>query len=105
MAFAESNRRSGQVNHRLPLAAGESGRHGEVRFADEFSNRRESVAKMIDRLGAKPGKLAFLYEAGPSVYGLHRQTTMMGRDWVVVAPSLAPTRPGDLPTISLNKPA
>jgi len=105
MAFAESNRRSGQVNHRLPLAAGESGRHGEVRFADEFSNRRESVAKMIDRLGAKPGKLAFLYEAGRSVHGLRRQTTMMGRDWVVVAPSLSPTRPGDLPTISLNKPA
>ncbi|MGO9237574.1 MAG: hypothetical protein ACLP4V_27120 [Methylocella sp.] len=40
---------------------------------------------MIDHLGAKPGKLAFLYEAGPSVYGLHRQTTMMGRDWVVVS--------------------
>jgi hypothetical protein len=55
---------------------------------------------MIDRLGAKPGKLAFLYEAC-----LRRQTTMMGRDWVVVAPLLSPTRPGDLPTISLNKPA
>jgi hypothetical protein len=78
---------------------------GEVRFAGEISNRRQSVAKMIDRLGAKPGKLAFLYEAGRSVHGLHRQTTMMGRHWVVVAPSLAPTRPGDLPTISLNKPA
>ena len=76
MAFAESNRRSGRVNHRLPLVVGESGRHGEVRFADEFSNRRQSVAKMIDRLGAKPGKLAFLYEAGRSVHGLRRQTTM-----------------------------
>ncbi len=73
------------MNPRLPLVVGESGRCGEVRFAGEISNRRESVAKMIDHLGAKPGKLAFLYEAGPSVYGLHRQTTMMGRDWVVVS--------------------
>jgi len=40
---------------------------------------------MIDRLGAKPGNLAFLYEAGPSVYGLHWQTTMKGRDWVIVS--------------------
>jgi len=105
MAFAESNRRSGQVNHRLPLAAGESGRHGEVRFAGEFSNRRESVAKMIDRLGAKHGILTFFYEAGPCVFGLHRQTTIMGCDWVVVAPSLVPTPRGGLPTLSLNKPA
>jgi hypothetical protein len=65
---------------------------GEVRFAWEISNQRQSVAKMIDRLGAKPGKLAFLYEAGRSVHGPRRQTTMMGRHWVVVAPSLAPTR-------------
>jgi len=98
MAFAESNRRSGRVNHRLPLVAGESGRHGEVRFADEFSNRRESVAKMIDRLGAKHGILTFFYEAGPCVFGLHLQTTIMGCDWVVVARSL-------VPTLSLNKPA
>ena len=100
----ENKGRPGRVNLRLPLVVGESGRRGEVCFEGEISNRRETVAKMIDRLGAKHGKLASFYEAGSCVFGLHRQTIMMARDWVIVAESLVLTRPGDLPTISLNNP-
>ncbi len=79
----------------ISVAVAKSGRRGEVRFFGEIPNRPESVAKIIDRLGAKHGKLAFCYEAGPCGYGLHRQITMLGHDCVVVAPSLVPTRLGD----------
>src|SRR6202040_2282555 len=61
----------------------------------KIPSRPESVAKMVDRLAEKHGKLAFCYEAGPCGHGLHRQVTKLGHDCVVVAPSLVPTRPGD----------
>ncbi len=79
----------------ISVAVAESGRRGEVRFAGKIPSRPELVAKMVDRLAEKHGKLAFWYEAGPCGYGLHRQVTMLGHDCVVVAPSLVPTRPGD----------
>ena len=79
----------------ISVAVAESGRRGEVRFVGEIPNRPESVAKLIDRLGAKRGKLAFCNEAGPCGYALHRQIAMLRHDCVVVAPSLVPTRPGD----------
>ncbi|PZR83308.1 MAG: hypothetical protein DLM68_14500 [Hyphomicrobiales bacterium] len=106
-------RRDGYAQEHDLVAIAEGGRRGEVRFVGEILSRPDSVAKMVDRLAAKHGKLAFCYEAGPCGYGLHRQVTMLGRSWpkvpageacwngqrrddcVVVAPSLVPTRPGD----------
>lgn len=79
----------------ISVAIAEGGRRGEVRFIGEIPSRPEAVAKMVDRLVAKHGKLAFCYEAGPCGYGLYRQIAMLGRECVVVAPSLVPTRPGD----------
>lgn len=79
----------------ISVAIAESGRRGEVRFVGEIPSRPESVAKLLARLGAKHGRLAFCYEAGPCGYGLDRQITMAGHECVVVAPSLVPTRPGD----------
>lgn len=78
----------------ISVAIAESGRRGEVRFVGEIPSRPDSVAKLLVRLGAKHGRLAFCYEAGPCGYGLHRQITMAGHDCVVVA-SLVPMRPGD----------
>lgn len=79
----------------ISVAIAESGRRGEVRFIGEIPSRPEALAKMIDRLAAKHGKLAFCYEAGPCGYGLYRQITLLGHKCVVVAPSLVPMRPGD----------
>jgi transposase len=79
----------------ISVALAEGGRRGETRFVGEIPNRPETVAKMVARLAAKHGRLAFCYEAGPCGYGLYRQITLMGHECVVVAPSLVPTRPGD----------
>jgi transposase len=77
----------------VAIAAG--GRRGETRFLGEISSRPDAVAKMVERLAKKHGKLAFCYEAGPCGYGLYRQIVTLGHECVVVAPSLVPTRPGD----------
>lgn len=79
----------------ISVAIAEGGRRGESRFIGEIQSRPEAVAKMVDRLAAKHGKLTFCYEAGPCGYGLYRQITLLGHDCIVVAPSLVPTRPGD----------
>lgn len=79
----------------ISVAIAEGGRRGETRFIGEIQSRPEAVAKMVDRLAAKHGKLTFCYEAGPCGYGLYRQITLLGHDCIVVAPSLVPTRPGD----------
>jgi len=79
----------------ISVAIAEGRRQGEVRFIGEIPNRPEAVAKMVDRLAAKHGKLAFCYEAGPCGYGLYRQIAMLGHECMVVAPSLIPTRPGE----------
>ncbi len=79
----------------ISIALAEAGRRGETRFIGEIPSGPEAVAKMIERLAKKHGKLAFCYEAGPCGYGLYRQITALGHECVVVAPSLVPTRPGD----------
>ena len=79
----------------ISIAIAEGGRRGETRFMGEIPTRPEAVAKMVDRLAKKHGKLSFCYEAGPCGYGLYRQITALGHECVVVAPSLVPTRPGD----------
>ena len=79
----------------ISVAVAEGGRRGETRFIGEIRSWPEAVAKMVDRLAKKHGKLAFCYEAGPCGYGLYRQIASLGHEGVVVAPSLVPTRPGD----------
>jgi len=80
---------------KIAVAVAEPGRSGEVRFAGEIANRPDAVRRLIERLGAKHGRLRVCYEAGPCGYGLHRQVTALGHDCTVVAPSLVPRRPGD----------
>ena len=74
----------------ISVAMAEGGRRGETRFIGEIPNRPEAVAKMLDRLAKKHGKLAFCYEAGPCGYGLYRQITALGHEFVVVAPTIQP---------------
>jgi transposase len=66
----------------IAIALAEGGRRGETRFLGEIPSRPDAVAKMVDRLAKKHGKLAFCYEAGPCGYGLYRQITSLGtRAW------------------------
>ena len=80
---------------RIAVALAEPGRSGEVRFQGEIANQPEAVRRLIERLGAKYGRLSVCYEAGPCGYGLHRQITALGHDCTVVAPSLIPRKPGE----------
>jgi transposase len=79
----------------IAVAVAEPGRSGEVRFQGEITNRPEAVRRLIERLGAKHGRLRVCYEAGPCGYGLHRQVTALGHECTVVAPSLVPVRAGN----------
>jgi transposase len=79
----------------IAVAVAEPGRSGEVRFRGEIANRPEAVRRLIERLAAKHGELAVVYEAGPCGYGLQRQVTDLGHRCTVAAPSLVPVRAGD----------
>lgn len=80
---------------KIAVAVAEPGRLGEVRFQGEIANTPDAVRRLIERLGAKHGKLDVVYEAGPCGYGLHRQITALGHACTVVAPSLVPVRAGN----------
>src|SRR5712691_5686399 len=80
---------------RNAVAIAEAGRLGEVRFFGEIDNTAEATAKLVKKLAAKYGRLAFCYEAGPTGYGLYRQITELGQECMVAAPSLVPKKPGD----------
>src|SRR3712207_5865214 len=80
---------------KIAVAVAEPGRAGEVRFHGEIANQPDAVRRLIERLGAKHGRLRVCYEAGPCGYGLHRQITALGHACTVVAPSLVPRKPGE----------
>ena len=83
--------------HKSTIAVGiaEAGRGGELRYWGEIAHRRDSIAKLLAKLGERKGELSFCYEAGPTGYGLYRQITAAGHACSVVAPSLIPKRPGE----------
>lgn len=79
----------------ISVSIAEGRRGGEVRHVGVFPNRTEQIAKLVERLGRGGRRLSFCYEASPCGYGLHRQLTELGHEWIVVAPSLIPVKAGD----------
>jgi len=71
-----------------------AGRMGEVRDYGVVRNTRESVRKLIGKLG-DAGQLHVCYEAGPCGYELYWQLTELGVHCELVAPSLIPQKAGD----------
>jgi transposase len=80
---------------RNAVAIAEAGRSGAVRFLGEIDNTPAATVKLVRKLSARYGRLAFCYEAGPTGYGLYRQITGLGHACIVVAPSLIPRKAGD----------
>jgi transposase len=80
---------------RNAVAVAEGTRDGEVRYLGEFDNTPDATAKLIRKLADRYETLHICYEAGPTGYGLYRQTIALGHECTVVAPSLIPRRPGD----------
>jgi len=78
----------------IAVAIAEGARRGEVRHYGTIANRPEAVARLVGTLAARHGRLSFCYEAGPTGYGLYRQIQTLGHACHVVAPSMAPVRPG-----------
>src|SRR5512135_1623398 len=60
----------------------------------QILNTPAAVARAVSRLAGR-GKLSFVYEAGPTGYGLQRQLSSLGHACAVVAPAFTPRRPGD----------
>ena len=76
----------------IAVAVAEPG--GEVRSLGVIPNRRESVRRLIGKLG-KPEQLRVCYEAGPTGYVLYWQLSELGVKCDVVAPRLVPVKAGD----------
>ncbi len=79
----------------ISVSVAEAGRDGEVRFFGRIGNSRRAMCRLVERLSRDDRVLRFCYEAGPCGYGIYRQLSGLGKDCVVVAPSLIPRRPGD----------
>ena len=78
----------------ITVAAAEEGRDGEVRSLGRIPNDRESVRKLIKKLG-KRERLQACYEAGPCGYVLYWQLVELGIHCEVIAPTLIPVKSGD----------
>jgi len=79
----------------IAVAHARGGESAPPVFVGEIGTRQADVQRLIARLQGKAAELRFVYEAGPSGYGLYRYLTGKGLACDVVAPSLIPRRPGD----------
>lgn len=80
--------------HAETIAVAVAEPRGEVRSLGIIPNRRESVRRLIGKLG-KPEQLRVCYEAGPTGYVLYWQLSELGVKCDVVAPTLVPVKAGD----------
>ncbi len=80
---------------KISVAVAEAGRDGDVRFLGDIDSTPEAVERLVRKLAKRHRRMAFVYEAGPTGYGLQRQIAALGHDCAVVAPSLIPKRPGE----------
>ena len=68
--------------------------NGEIRSLGTIPNRRESIHKLVRKLGGLE-HLRACYEAGPTGYVLYWQLSELGVKCEVVAPTLVPVKAGD----------
>ncbi len=79
----------------IEIAVADEGREGEVRRYGTIANTYDAIDKVIRKLFSDGGELSFIYEAGPTGYGLYRHLTGNGLKCAVVAPSLVPRKSGE----------
>lgn len=80
--------------HAETITAAVAEGRGQARSLGTIPNRADVLQRLLKKLG-KPSELRVCYEAGPTGYALYWQLTSMGIACEVIAPSLAPTKPGD----------
>lgn len=69
--------------------------NGTVRHYGQIHNRIDAIDKLVARLKREATTLKFVYEAGPTGFGLYRHLTRKKHHCDVVAPSLIPKKAGD----------
>lgn len=69
--------------------------NGAIRHYGQIPNRIDAINKLVTRLKREAKTLKFVYEAGPTGFGLYRHLVRKQHQCDVVAPSLIPKRPGD----------
>lgn len=79
----------------IAVAIAEAGRGGEVRFYGTVPNCASSLSKLVRKLGAKHGRVEYVYEAGPCGYVVYRILMQLNVICRVVAPSQIPKRAAD----------
>lgn len=79
----------------IAIAVADEGRNGEVRSYGSIPNTFEAMGKLIRKLIADDSELRFVYEAGPTGYGLYRHLSGNGFECTVIAPSLVPRKSGN----------
>ena len=92
--MAKCTRFVGLDVHAETITAAVAEGRGKVAALGTIPNRPEAVRRLLKKLG-KPSELRVCYEAGPTGYALYWQLTAMGISCEVIAPSLAPSKPGD----------
>lgn len=79
----------------IDVAIGTNRINGKIRHYGQISNRIDAIDKLVAKLKREASTLKFVYEAGPTGFGLYRHLTRKGHQCAVVAPSLIPKKPGD----------
>jgi transposase len=77
----------------IVVTVAEGGLRGEVREYGLIANTLAALQRLARKLDQE--ELRFCYEAGSCGYGIQRQLSARGHDYVVVAPSLIPKLVGD----------
>jgi transposase len=80
--------------HAETIAVAVAEANGEIRSLGTIPNRRESIHKLVRKLGGLE-HLRACYEAGPTGYVLYWQLSELGIKCEVVAPTLVPVKAGD----------
>ncbi len=78
----------------IAVAVADEGRDGEIRRYGTIANTFDAIDKVSRKLVSDGSELRFVYEAGPTGYGLYRYLSGNGFDCMVVAPSLVPKKSG-----------
>src|SRR3954447_5161537 len=80
----------------IVVAVTATGEAGKATAYGTFSNTAAALETLVKRLPqARGAPLKLCYEAGPCGYGVHRTLTRLGKDCMVVAPSMIPRKSGD----------
>lgn len=81
--------------HKESIVAAYSIGLGEVQSLGNIGVLQRDLDRLCKRLQGKGAKVVFVYEAGPTGYGLYRYLTKRGFECMVCAPSLIARKPSD----------